>query len=70
MQADHIALRILRNNKGTKLTFTLITIGSSLRRLFYVENCEDKKFENVTILDLSKDDKVQILQSKTVLQQE
>ena len=36
-----------------------------LKRLFYVEKCEDKKFTNVSILDLSDNDKIQILQAKT-----
>ena len=58
---------VQRNIPEGKKNFSIkeLSEGNSLRRLFYVENCEKGKFENVTILDLSKDDKVQILQSKT-----
>ncbi|MCD7879111.1 MAG: LptF/LptG family permease [Candidatus Gastranaerophilales bacterium] len=36
-----------------------------LKRLFYVEKCEDKQFTNVSILDLSDEKEIQILQAKT-----
>ena len=50
-----------------KRNFTIkeLTGGSKLKRLFYVEKCEDKQFYNVSILDLSNDDTIQILEAKT-----
>lgn len=34
-----------------------------LRRLFYVGNCEDKVLYNITVLDTSKEDTIQVLQA-------
>ncbi len=58
---------VQRNIPEGKRNFSIKELkeGNELKRLFYVSNCEDKLFENVTILDLSKDDKIQILQAKT-----
>ncbi len=36
-----------------------------LRRLFYVGNCEDKILYNITVLDVSKDGTIQVLQADT-----
>jgi len=38
--------------------------NGSLKRLFYVGNCKNKTLHNITVLDLAKDDTVQVLQSK------
>lgn len=35
-----------------------------LKRLFYVGNCKDKTLHNITVLDLSKNDTVQVLQAQ------
>ena len=35
-----------------------------LKRLFYVAHCKDKILYNITVLDLSKDDTIQILQAR------
>lgn len=35
-----------------------------LKRLFYVGDCEDGKLHNITVLDASKDDMIQILQAR------
>ena len=36
-----------------------------MRRLFYVGNCEDKILYNITVLDTSKPDTIQVLQANT-----
>lgn len=41
-----------------------LTDNNKVKRLFYVENCEKDKLENVTMLDLSKDGVIQVIQSK------
>lgn len=58
---------VQRNIPEGKHNFTMKELknGNYLKRLFYVEKCEDKQFANVSILDLSDDDKIQILQAKT-----
>ena len=58
---------VQRNIPEGKRNFSIKELkdGNKLKRLFYVEKCEDKQFENVTILDLSDDKNVQILQAKT-----
>ena len=40
------------------------TDGSTLRRLFYVGHCADKTLYNITVLDISKPDMIQVLQSR------
>lgn len=68
-QSKTLALYSLvqRNIPEGKKNFTIKEIkdGNFLKRLFYVEKCEDKRFTNVSILDLSDTDKIQILQAKT-----
>ncbi len=58
---------VQRNIPEGKQNFSMKELkkGNYLKRLFYVEKCEDKKFTNVSILDLSDNDKIQILQAKT-----
>lgn len=36
----------------------------SLKRLFYVGNCKNKVLHNITVLDMSKPDTIQVLQAK------
>lgn len=50
-----------------KKNFTLKELknGNELKRLFYVEDCEDKQFYNVSVLDMSDPKTIQILQAKT-----
>ena len=68
-QSKTLALYALvqRNIPEGKRNFSIKELkdGNYLKRLFYVEKCEDKQFSNVSILDLSDDDKIQILQAKT-----
>ncbi len=58
---------VQRNIPEGKQNFSMKELkeGNYLKRLFYVEKCEDKQFSNVSILDLSDNDKIQILQAKT-----
>ncbi len=35
-----------------------------LKRLFYVQSCEDKTLNNITVLDVSKKDTIQLIQAK------
>jgi len=68
-QSKTLALYALvqRNIPEGKRNFSIKELkdGNYLKRLFYVEKCEDKQFSNVSILDLSDNDKIQILQAKT-----
>lgn len=52
--------------KGKK-NFTLKELqnGIQLKRLFYVQECEDSLLKNVSILDVSDPQTIQIIQSKT-----
>lgn len=68
-QSKTLALYALvqRNIPEGKRNFSIKELkeGNYLKRLFYVERCEDKKFYNVSILDLSDKNKIQILQAKS-----
>lgn len=56
-----------KNIPEGKKNFTLKELknGNEIKRLFYVENCKDKQFYNVSILDMSDTKTIQILQAKT-----
>lgn len=43
--------------------FKELDSNGRLKRLFYVGNCEDKMLYNITVLDTSKDDTIQVLQA-------
>ena len=45
-------------------TFKEIKEGGTLKRLFYVGECINKTLYNITVLDASKNDAIQILQAK------
>ena len=45
-------------------TFKELHKGGGLKRLFYVAHCKNSTLHNITVLDLSKDDTIQILQAK------
>ena len=45
-------------------TFKEIKDGGTLKRLFYVGDCTDGILHNITVLDASKEDSIQILQAK------
>ena len=46
-------------------TFQELNEDRMLKRLFYVESCENKQFNNVTVLDMSKPDAIHILQAQS-----
>lgn len=56
-----------RNIPEGKRNFTLKELknGNQLKRLFYVEECKDSKLKNISVLDVSDDNTVQILQAKS-----
>ena len=45
-------------------TFEELSNDGGLKRLFYVEYCENKTLHNITLLDSSKDDTIHVLQAK------
>ena len=45
-------------------TFKEVKDGGTLKRLFYVGNCEDMMLHNITVLDASKNGTIQILQAR------
>lgn len=45
-------------------TFKEVKEGGTLKRLFYVGDCTNKVLHNITVLDASKDDTIQILQAR------
>ena len=45
-------------------TFKEIKNEGALKRLFYVGDCTDKTLHNITVLDASKDNTIQILQAR------
>lgn len=45
-------------------TFKELQENGTLKRLFYVGNCAHKTLHNITVLDLSKDDTIQVLQAQ------
>ena len=45
-------------------TFKEVKEGGTLKRLFYVGDCTNKTLHNITVLDASKDDTIQILQAR------
>lgn len=67
-QSRHLAIYSLQQKhvpEGRK-NFTLNETDADgiLKRLFYVQSCEDKILNNITVLDLSKKDTVQLIQAK------
>lgn len=46
-------------------TFQEVNENKTLKRLFYVESCQDKQFRNVTVLDMSKPDAIHVLQAQS-----
>lgn len=46
-------------------TFQEVNDDRTLKRLFYVESCEDKQFHNVTVLDMANKDSIHVLQAQS-----
>ncbi len=55
-----------KNVPNGKQNFVFKDIGSDgvLKRLFYVGHCEDKRLYDITVLDTSKPDTIQVLQAE------
>jgi len=68
MQAKHLAIYSLQRKHvpDGRMNFTLNETDKDgkLKRLFYVQKCEDKTLNNITVLDLSNPETVQIIQAK------
>ncbi len=68
MQAKHLAVYSLQSKHvpDGRMNFTLNENDKEgkLKRLFYVQKCEDKTLNNITVLDLSNPETVQIIQAK------
>ncbi len=67
-QSRHLALYSLQQKhvpEGRK-NFTLNEMNSQgvLKRLIYVQSCEDNVLNNITVLDMSKEDTIQLIQAK------
>jgi len=45
-------------------TFKELNRQGGLKRLFYVAHCKNKVLHNITVMDMSKDDTIQILQAR------
>lgn len=58
-----IAQKNLPNGK-TNFSFKELDKNKTIKRLFYINKYEDRKLEGVTVLDLSKHNLIQIIQSK------
>ena len=52
-------------NGKQNFTYKELKDGYGLKRLFFVEKCEDNTLKNVSVLDFSNKDTVQIIQSQT-----
>ena len=67
-QAKYLAIYSLQKKHvpDGRMNFTLNETDKDgkLKRLFYVQKCEDKTLNNITVLDLSNEDTVQIIQAK------
>lgn len=48
----------------SNFSFKEFDVNKKLKRLFYINNYDKKKLEGVTVLDLSKQDVIQVLQAK------
>ncbi len=51
-------------NGKQNFIFKEINESKGLKRLFYVGSCENNILKNITVLDVSKDDTIQVLQSR------
>lgn len=67
-QAKYLAIYSLQRKHVPegRMNFTLNETDKDgkLKRLFYVQKCKDKTLNNITVLDLSNEDTMQIIQAK------
>jgi lipopolysaccharide export system permease protein len=52
-------------NEKSNFSFREFDMNKQLKRLFYISNYHNKKLEGVTVLDLSRNDLIQVMQAKT-----
>ena len=52
-------------NGKQNFTYKELQDGTNIKRLFYVERCEDNTLKNVSVLDFSNKDTIQIIQSQS-----
>ncbi len=68
MTSKHLAIYSLQNKHVPegRMNFTLKDAGKDgiLKRLIYIEKCQDKTLNNITLVDLSDKDAIQIVQAK------
>lgn len=69
LQSKHLAIYSLQQKHVPegKMNYTLKEMqdGNVLKRLFYVQQCKNKTLTNITVLDMSNKDTVQLIQAKT-----
>ena len=67
--SQHLAVYSLQKKHVPegKMNYTLKEMreGNILKRLFYVQRCKNKTLQNVTVLDMSNEDTIQLIQAKT-----
>jgi lipopolysaccharide export system permease protein len=51
-------------NEKSNFSFREFDVNKQLKRLFYISNYQNKRLEGVTVLDLSRDEVIQVLQAK------
>jgi lipopolysaccharide export system permease protein len=68
MKAKNLMLEAIaqKNLPEGKTNFSFKELGKDrqLKRLFYISNYENKQLQGITVLDLSKKDVIQVIQSK------
>jgi lipopolysaccharide export system permease protein len=63
MMVEAMAQKNLPDGKSN-FSFKELNENNQIKRLFYINNYENKKLEGVTVLDMSKPDVIQVVQSK------
>jgi len=68
LMSKHLAIYSLQQKHvpegKTNFTFKELKEGTKLKRLFYIERCENKTLHNITLLDMSREDTIQLVQAK------
>lgn len=69
LQSKHLAIYSLQQKHVPegKMNYTLKEMkeGNIIKRLFYVQECKNKTLKNITVLDMSNKDTVQLIQANT-----
>jgi lipopolysaccharide export LptBFGC system permease protein LptF len=68
MQSKELAIYSLQQKHvpegKTNYTLKETKSGNGVKRLFYAQKCENKLLKNITVVDMSKKDTIQIIQAK------